>query len=76
MNFFNSLLPYFNILMGTFLTLLGFKLYKPFAEEKAEETHKKYGTLFKLAGLAMLFYGIISLLVDLKVIYSVNFRKS
>ena len=68
MNFFNSLLPYFNILMGTFMTLIGFKIYKPFTKEKAEETYKKYGTFFKLGGLAMLFYGIFTLLVDLKVI--------
>jgi hypothetical protein len=68
MNGFDSFLPYFNIFLGTLMTLIGFKIYKPFAKEKAEDIFKKYGGLYKYGGLAMLIYGVITLLIDLKLV--------
>lgn len=50
------------------MTLIGFKIYKPFATEKSEKIYEKHGIFYKFGDIAMLCYGIMTLLVDLKAI--------
>lgn len=61
-NFNDDITPYINIGLGLFFTLVGFKVFKPFAKEKEEETYKKYGGFFKIAGIALLVFGIYKLI--------------
>lgn len=68
MSYFYLIFPFFNILIGTMMTLIGFKIYKPSTDEKTLETYDKFSWLLKIAGIAMLCYSIITLLVDLKAI--------
>jgi hypothetical protein len=68
MNYFHLIFPCFNILIGTMMTLVGFKIYKPRTDKKTLETYEKFSWLLKIGGIAMLCYGIIRLLVDLKAI--------
>ena len=51
-----------NILAGIIMTLIGFKVYNPFKgknqPEKEEEWYKKFGTFFKIAGIAVFLFGL------------------
>jgi len=67
MNYFYLIFPFFNILIGTMLVLVGFKLYKPNTDKKTLKTYEKLSWLLKIGGIAMLCYGILTVLVDLKV---------
>ncbi len=68
MNYFYLIFPLFNILIGTMLILVGFKIYKPTTDKKTLETYEKFSWLLKIVGIVMLCYGILTVLVDLKVI--------
>jgi hypothetical protein len=50
------------------MVLVGFKILRPSTDEKMLETYDKFGWLLKIAGIAMLVYGILTLIVDLKAI--------
>lgn len=58
-----------NIFIGTFMTLIGFKIYNPvkkkFDKEKEEEWYNKFGTFFKIGGLIMVVFGIIQTMSNL-----------
>lgn len=55
-----------NILFGSIMALIGFKVYNPFKgkndPEKEEQWYRKFGTFFKIAGIAILLFGIIKLI--------------
>jgi hypothetical protein len=55
-----------NIVIGIIMTLIGFKVYNPFKgknePEKEEQWFKKFGTFFKIGGIAILIWGLIKLL--------------
>lgn len=59
---FTKALPYINIVIGIVFMLIGFKIYKPFKKEKAEDIYKKYGDLYRLGGIGMTLFGVISAL--------------
>jgi hypothetical protein len=65
---FDLLVPFINILIGGFMILIGFKIYKPFVKEKAEDIYRKYGTFYQVGGIAMFTWGVIKALIDFKVI--------
>jgi hypothetical protein len=56
-----------NIGIGIVVTLVGFKIYNPFKQEpeKEELWYKKFGTFFKIGGIAMLIFGLIKTLGNL-----------
>ena len=43
------------------MTLIGFKIYRPFRKEIEADTYKKYGDLFKYGGTATIAWGFILL---------------
>ena len=51
------------------MTLIGFKVYNPFKgknePEKEEQWYKKFGTFFKIGGIAILVTGIIKMIGNL-----------
>ncbi|WP_298514785.1 hypothetical protein [uncultured Kordia sp.] len=55
-----------NITIGVMMTLIGFKVYNPFKgknqPEKEEEWYRKFGTFFKIGGIAVLIFGILKLI--------------
>jgi len=44
------------------MTLIGFKVYRPFTKEKEEETYKRFGNLFKYGGIVLVIGGLMKLL--------------
>lgn len=52
---------YFNLVLGTIMTLIGFKVYRPFKKEKEEETYRKFGNLYKFGGIALIIWGLIKI---------------
>jgi hypothetical protein len=58
-----------NIGIGLMMTLIGFKVYNPFKgknePEKEELWFKKFGTFFKIGGIAMLILGVLKTLTNL-----------
>ena len=58
-----------NIGIGIMMTLIGFKIYNPFKgkndPEKEELWFKKFGTFFKIGGIAMLLFGILKTINNL-----------
>lgn len=68
MKYFYLIFPCFNILLGTMMTLIGFKLYKPFKDENLKNHYEKFSIFYKIGGIVILAYGIMTLLVDLKAI--------
>ena len=52
---------YFNLILGTIMTLIGFKVYRPFKKDKEEETYKKFGNLYKFGGIALIVWGLIQI---------------
>jgi putative copper export protein len=68
MSYFYLIFPCFNILLGTMMALVGFKIYKPSTDEKTLATYDKFSWLLKIAGIAILFYGVLTVLIDLKAI--------
>ena len=57
-----SFFSYFNVILGTVFILIGFRIYKPFKKEKAEEMNKKYGTFYKLAGVGLIIWGLVKII--------------
>lgn len=57
-NFFG----YFNLLLGTVFTLIGFKIYKPFKKDREEEMNQKFGTFYKVGGIGLIIWGLIKVL--------------
>lgn len=53
---------FFNLALGTVLTLIGFKVYKPFKKDKEEEMNRKFGTFYKVAGIGLIIWGLIKVL--------------
>jgi hypothetical protein len=56
------LFGYFNILIGSIMILIGFKIYKPFKGEHSEETFGKVKNLYRFGGIALLFWGLFKIL--------------
>jgi small neutral amino acid transporter SnatA (MarC family) len=65
-----QILPYLYTLIvlsgGIYLTLLGFKIYKPRMkspeeQEKMNNWHIKFGTFAKYGGIALTLWGVINL---------------
>ena len=58
-----------NIAIGLMMTLIGFKVYNPFKvkneTEKEEKWYKKFGTFFKIGGVAILIFGTIKMIGNL-----------
>ncbi len=56
-----------NIGIGIVMTSIGFKIYNPFKQEPEKEKlwYKKFGTFFKIGGIAMLIFGLIKTLGNL-----------
>ena len=52
---------YFNLILGTIMTLIGFKVYRPFRKDKEEEIYKKFGNLYKFGGIALIVWGLIKI---------------
>lgn len=52
---------YFNLILGTIMTLIGFSVYRPFTKEKEETFHKKFGNFFKYGGIALIIWGLIKI---------------
>jgi len=52
---------YFNLVLGTIMTLIAFKIYRPFSKEEEDEKYRKFGNLFKYGGIAMIIWGLIKL---------------
>lgn len=50
---------YFNLVLGITMTLIGFKVYKPFKKDNEEQTYRKFGNLFKYGGIAMTIWGLL-----------------
>jgi hypothetical protein len=52
-----------NLLLGTAMTLIGFKIYKPeFRSEESEKNfYKNFTMLFKVGGIAMIAWGAFKL---------------
>jgi hypothetical protein len=50
---------YFNLALGTIMTLIGFKIYRPFKKEKEDEVYRKFGNLYKFGGIALILWGLI-----------------
>jgi vacuolar-type H+-ATPase subunit I/STV1 len=55
-------IPVANLFIGAIMTLIGFKIYKPFKKDKEEEYNRKYGDFYKIAGIAIFLYGFIKLI--------------
>tara|TARA_R110002049_G_C9006443_1_gene550288 strand:- start:666 stop:854 length:189 start_codon:yes stop_codon:yes gene_type:complete len=51
----------FNIVLGSYLTLVGFKVYVPKSVQEKEGFYAKYGMLFKVGGVGMLLWGLFKL---------------
>lgn len=56
-----------NLVLGTGMTLVGFKIHKPDfnSKEREELFYKRYTPLFKIGGIAMLAWGCFNLLAAL-----------
>lgn len=58
-----------NMAIGLMMALIGFKVYNPFKgknePKKEEQWYKKFGTFFKIGGIAILIGGIIKLIRNL-----------
>ena len=58
-----------NIVIGTMMTLIGFKIYNPFEGKNEPEKEAlwftKNGTFFKVGGIALLAFGIFKTIVNL-----------
>lgn len=53
---------YFNIVFGTIMLLIGFKIYRPpFKKNREEMIYKKYGNLIKYGGIVFIIYGLIKI---------------
>jgi len=66
MSYFYLIFPCFSILIGIVMTLIGFKLYMPSTDEETKENYIKYSLIYKMGGIALLCYGIMTLLLELK----------
>lgn len=53
---------YFNLLLGLIFILIGFKIYKPFKKDKEEEIYKKYINIFRIGGIGLIFWGLVTIL--------------
>ena len=56
-----------NVFLGAVMTLIGFKVIKLFydEQERAEKWYKKFGLLFKIAGLFILCFGLLQTALSL-----------
>jgi hypothetical protein len=54
---------FFNIILGLFFALTGFKVIRTLDKDKEEKTLEKYGLFFKLGGIGLVLWGIIKLLM-------------
>jgi hypothetical protein len=56
-----------NLLLGTAMILIGFKIHKPkfISEETEKQFYKKYTLLFKIGGIAMFAWGCFNLFTQL-----------
>ncbi|WP_320815350.1 hypothetical protein [Flavobacterium sp.] len=58
-----------NIGIGIMMTLIGFKVYNPFKGKNESEKEKiwfnKFGTFFKIGGIAMFIFGITKTISNL-----------
>ncbi|WP_262708657.1 hypothetical protein [Chryseotalea sanaruensis] len=43
------------------MTLIGFRVYRPFTKEKEEAMYKKFGNFFKYGGIALIVWGLIKI---------------
>lgn len=68
MNWVKAFFPMFNVLMGAFMALVGFKIVKPFIKSNETEFYSKYGIFLKVVGLGIFFYGVVTLMLVLGVI--------
>lgn len=59
---FSNFLPYINIIIGSFLILIGFKVINPIELKKQKQFYEQWGTFFKLGGCAMFLWGVVELL--------------
>lgn len=55
------LIGYFNIVLGIIASSIGFKIYKPFRADKAEEMERKFGTFYKVGGIALVIWGLLKI---------------
>jgi di/tricarboxylate transporter len=53
---------YFNVVLGTIMMLIGWKVYKPFRKDREEEVYAKYQNLYRYGGVAMVIWGLIRIL--------------
>jgi hypothetical protein len=58
----DQLVAYFNLLLGTFFILIGFKIYKPFTGEEGEKKFQKTKNLYRLGGIALVIWGLVKIL--------------
>ncbi len=65
MGYFYLIFPCFNIIIGLYMALVGFKIYKPFSSEKAVTMYEKFGWFYKYGGIAVCVIGICTLISDL-----------
>ncbi|MBI3220747.1 MAG: hypothetical protein HYZ44_14630 [Bacteroidetes bacterium] len=59
MEWIENFYGYFNLFIGIIMTLIGFKVYRPFTREKEEEIYKKFGGLYKFGGIGLMIWGLI-----------------
>ncbi|GCC50264.1 hypothetical protein SanaruYs_04790 [Chryseotalea sanaruensis] len=57
----DSFYGYFNLVLGSTMTLIGFRVYRPFTKEKEEAMYKKFGNFFKYGGIALIVWGLIKI---------------
>jgi hypothetical protein len=52
-----------NIVIGSYMIIVGFKIYNPYKnkneKEKEEKFYSKFGLFFKIGGIALLLFGLI-----------------
>jgi hypothetical protein len=68
MEYFYLIFPCFNILVGTMMAMVGFKLYKPLTDESMQRHYEKFSIFYKIGGIVVLLYGTMTLLLELKAI--------
>jgi hypothetical protein len=53
---------YFNLALGIFFILIGFKIYRPFKGEEGEKKFQKSKRFFQIGGIALVIGGLIKIL--------------
>lgn len=61
--------PITNILLGLFITSIGFKLYNPWQDqndpEKEAAWYKRYGKLYRIGGIILTILGVVNTILKL-----------